>query len=236
MRFGYDIRQFCSSHCLEEYKKGLKVCSYCQKDISAGTEGFLAPAGEKGQFKDFCTAVCMDKYNNMSQHKKPVVKPGVTCSVCLLEKPIDIEYERDGKLVLFCGELCFVAYRFVNSVAPGRCDMCGRYFDFKVLEQHAIFYDNKQQSFCSKSCQNIYIIANRRIVPCSWCKVKKYNFDMIKRYSSTGPSLVMCSLNCLGLHQVSINALNLKKYNDKPRFFLPFLKFTYFTEHNATTA
>ena len=33
-RFGSDIKQFCSNMCLEDYKKGLKVCSYCQKDIS----------------------------------------------------------------------------------------------------------------------------------------------------------------------------------------------------------
>ena len=33
-RFGSDIKQFCSNACLEDYKKGLKVCSYCQKDIS----------------------------------------------------------------------------------------------------------------------------------------------------------------------------------------------------------
>jgi hypothetical protein len=51
VRFGYDIKQFCCSTCLEEFKKGLKVCSYCQKDISSGVEGFLAPVGDKGQFK-----------------------------------------------------------------------------------------------------------------------------------------------------------------------------------------
>jgi hypothetical protein len=51
VRFGYDIKQFCCSTCLEEFKKGLKVCSYCQKDISNGAEGFLAPVGDKGQFK-----------------------------------------------------------------------------------------------------------------------------------------------------------------------------------------
>ncbi|KAH0822440.1 hypothetical protein GEV33_000349 [Tenebrio molitor] len=43
VRFGNDIRQFCSSHCLEEYKKGLKVCSYCQQDMSSESDGFLAP-------------------------------------------------------------------------------------------------------------------------------------------------------------------------------------------------
>lgn len=211
VRFGYDIRQFCSSSCLEEYKKGLKVCSYCQKDISGGGDGFLAPVGDKGHFKDFCSPQCMEKYDIMSNHKKPVVKPGVICSVCRNEKPITIEYEHGGEINLFCSKPCFVAFKFVNTIVPGKCDMCRRFFDDKVLEENTMFYDDAQHSFCSKSCKNIYIIANRRIVPCSWCKVKKYNFDMIRRYSSSGQVLMMCSLNCLSLYQVSVNAVNLKK-------------------------
>lgn len=119
VRFGYDIRQFCSSVCLEEYKKGLKVCCYCQKDISGGPDGFLAPIGDKGQFKDFCSPGCMEKYDVMSNQAKPVAKPGVTCSVCLGEKPITIEYEHKQKMNLFCAEPCFVAFKFVNNIVPG---------------------------------------------------------------------------------------------------------------------
>ena len=40
------------------------MCSYCQKDISGG-EGFLAPIGDKGQFKDFCEQKCLQKYEFM---------------------------------------------------------------------------------------------------------------------------------------------------------------------------
>ena len=81
VRFGYDVRQFCCSICLEEFKKGLKVCSYCQKDISSSTEGFLAPVGEKGQFKDFCTQDCMEKYSKMSSVEPPNMEKKC-CSVC----------------------------------------------------------------------------------------------------------------------------------------------------------
>lgn len=81
VRFGYDVRQFCCSTCLEEFKKGLKVCSYCQKDISSGTEGFLAPVGDKGQFKDFCTQNCMEKYSKMSSSDLPNIEKK-SCSVC----------------------------------------------------------------------------------------------------------------------------------------------------------
>lgn len=81
VRFGCDVRQFCCSTCLEEFKKGLKVCSYCQKDISFSTDGFLAPVGEKGQFKDFCTQDCMEKYSKLNSMEPPATekKP---CSVC----------------------------------------------------------------------------------------------------------------------------------------------------------
>lgn len=81
VRFGCDVRQFCCSTCLEEFKKGLKVCSYCQKDISFSTDGFLAPVGEKGQFKDFCTQDCMEKYSKLNSMEPPTAekKP---CSVC----------------------------------------------------------------------------------------------------------------------------------------------------------
>jgi ribosomal protein L24E len=64
VRFGSDIKQFCSIVSLDDYMKGLKVCSYCQKDISGG-EGFLAPIGENGQFKDFCEQSCLQNYEHM---------------------------------------------------------------------------------------------------------------------------------------------------------------------------
>ena len=41
----------------------------------------------------------------------------------------------------------------------------------------------------------------RKIVACSYCKVKKYNFDMIEKFpnGSSSSSSLYCSLNCLGL-------------------------------------
>ncbi|XP_060536825.1 zinc finger MYM-type protein 2 isoform X2 [Cylas formicarius] len=210
VRFGNDIRQFCTSTCLEQYKKGLKVCSYCQQDMSSGPDGFLAPVGEKGQFKDFCSKTCMEKYDIMTNDRPPKVDPGTICSVCKTEKVITIEFEQDDVKNYFCGEPCFVAFNFVNKISPGKCAMCRRYFHKSILEQHTMYYDNVQYSFCSNSCENIYIIAHRKIVPCSWCKVKKYNFDMIKKYSSNSSVINMCSINCLSLYKVSLSAVSTK--------------------------
>ena len=89
VRFGSNIKQFCSNKCLEDHKKGLKVCCYCQKDISAG-DGFLAPIGNKGQFKDFCAQVCLKKYEN-KQFGKPIEKEVMNCAVCSNEKTVEAE-------------------------------------------------------------------------------------------------------------------------------------------------
>ncbi|XP_003701550.2 zinc finger protein without children [Megachile rotundata] len=213
VRFGYDVRQFCCSTCLEEFKKGLKVCSFCQKDISSGTEGFLAPVGDRGQFKDFCTQECMEKYSKMSSVEPPILEKKC-CSVCEEEKVVHCEVQIDrSEPVAICSEPCFAAFKFVKKVDPDQCSTCKKFFELPNKKSSVVFYENEAHMFCSKTCLNIFIITNRKIVPCNWCKVKKYNFDMIKKELKTGQVMMMCSLNCLTLYQVSINAVSAKRIN-----------------------
>lgn len=89
VRFGSDVKQFCSNVCLEDHKKGLKVCCYCQKNIT-GMDGFLAPIGGKGQFKDFCAPKCLQKYQELHGTKK-IEKEVSKCAVCLVLKPVDVK-------------------------------------------------------------------------------------------------------------------------------------------------
>lgn len=116
VRFGYEIRQFCRSACLDEFKKGLKVCSYCQKDISKDSNGFLASIA--GQFKDFCTQNCMKKYDEMCNTKKKI-SAGI-CSVCNNVDQIRVEILVDGVDHLFCSNPCFSAFIFVNNIVSGK--------------------------------------------------------------------------------------------------------------------
>ncbi|KAI8437733.1 hypothetical protein MSG28_011967 [Choristoneura fumiferana] len=211
VRFGYDIRQFCNSGCLEEFKKGLKICCYCQRDISVGHQGFLAPVGDKGQFKDFCTQQCMEKFDQMS--KSPMPQPvWAKCAVCSLEKGTTIEVEVSEDIVQrLCSDPCFAAFKFVNNIFPDQCRWCKKYFERKVSKCFTIYETSSPDCFCSKSCMNVYISNSRHIVPCNWCKVKKYNFDMIRRVQNSGQVVMMCSLNCLNLYQVSINAVSSRR-------------------------
>lgn len=233
VRFGFDIKQFCTSSCLEEFKKGLKVCSYCQRDISTGSEGFLAPVGDKGHFKDFCTQSCMEKYEQMGCNVPP---PTIIaeCAVCSNSKPVKVEVQLKDKTQKLCSEPCFAAFKFVNNISEGwflsqmfstvshgcnyslcsfsgQCDMCKKYFD--RLKSGSIFFyaEDTPHVFCGKTCMNVYILANRKIVACNWCKVKKYNFDLIRKVSVTGQVLMMCSLNCLTLYQASVNAVTTRR-------------------------
>ena len=213
VRFGYDVRQFCCSTCLEEFKKGLKVCTYCQKDISSSTEGFLAPVGDKGQFKDFCTQDCMEKYSKMSS-VEPLSMERKCCSVCQEEKVVHCVVQIDrSDPVAICSDPCFAAFKFVKKVDPDQCSTCKKFFETPNKKCSVVFYENEAHTFCSKTCLNIFIITNRKIIPCNWCKVKKYNFDMIKKELKTGQVMMMCSLNCLTLYQVSINAVSAKRIN-----------------------
>ncbi|XP_071445619.1 zinc finger MYM-type protein 3 [Hetaerina americana] len=223
VRFGYNIKQFCCSTCLEEFKKGLKTCTYCQKDISTGGEGFLAPVGDKGQFKDFCSPACMEQYDHISSGTRPQTKEAA-CAVCDKVRPVisEVVTRRLGKndessdsnppVYSLCSDPCFAAFKFVNEVKAEQCESCLRYFDTsKPEEKPTIFFHDGGYHCCCRACLNIFILKRRSIVQCNWCRVKKYDFDMIKRMSSSGQVLMMCSLNCLSLYHVSISAVSSRK-------------------------
>lgn len=205
VRFGFDIRQFCCAACLNEFKKGLKTCSCCQKDISSGNEGFLAPVGDKEQFKDFCSQACMRRYDNIANPKKKLRND--ICAVCNNDKPVRVEIILEDKEHNFCSNPCFSAFKFVSNIVADQCGMCSKYFERKATESFTIYSEKRAKVFCTRVCLNIFIVVNRRIVSCQWCKVKKYNFDMILKQQDN-QEIQMCSLNCLTLYGVSISAFS----------------------------
>ncbi|XP_064489301.1 zinc finger MYM-type protein 4-like [Ornithodoros turicata] len=211
VRFGSDIRQFCSGKCLEEFKRGLKVCCLCQKDLSSQTEGFLAPVGEKGHFKDFCSQQCLERYekiNAASSGAAPIKK----CSACNKDAPVKYEVQFKEETHPLCCELCVASFRYRHGLHSNVCENCHQLFDgssnlTEAKEGRTVLHELSPKQFCSKSCVNLFVLSHRKIVPCSWCKVKKYNFDMIERVGEAGAQGQMfCSLNCLSLLKANQSA------------------------------
>ncbi|XP_017092048.2 zinc finger MYM-type protein 3 isoform X1 [Drosophila bipectinata] len=207
VRFGFDVRQFCCAGCLNTFKKGLKTCSCCQKDISGGQEGFLAPVGDKDQFKDFCSQACLRRYDSMCNPRRKLRTD--MCGVCNNEKPVRVEMLLEDREHYFCSNPCFSAFKFVSNVNADPCAMCSKYFERRSAEAYTIYNEHQTPKvFCSRVCINVYIIVNRHIVSCQWCKVKKYNFDMIYQLSGQEDHdtlTLTCSINCLTMHGVSCN-------------------------------
>uniref|UniRef100_A0A182TCI6 TRASH domain-containing protein n=1 Tax=Anopheles maculatus TaxID=74869 RepID=A0A182TCI6_9DIPT len=208
VRFGFSVCQFCSAGCLEIYKKALKTCSYCQQTIGKQNKGFelrVARAGELGVLKDFCSAICHKMYqaclNPTLKHKLHV------CGVCNHAKMAKLIVHLEGREHYFCSTPCFSAFKFVNNVNPDECAMCKDFFERKSNASYTIYQQGQASrldpmAFCTKMCLNLYISTSREIVPCNWCKVKKYTFDMILRPSTMERH---CSLHCLTLSEMSTN-------------------------------
>ena len=88
----------------------------------------------------------------------------------------------------------FHVFKFDVVLFSDHCDMCKKYFDKSKTEVYSVYYDDAPHSFCCKTCMNVYILANRKIVPCNWCKVRADVplCEQIDKYSNT---LILNSLN-----------------------------------------
>nr|XP_022917204.1 zinc finger MYM-type protein 3-like [Onthophagus taurus] len=174
VRFGTEIKQFCKNSCLWEHKRGQMFCTVCQAIVSDNT------------FHGLCSLLC----NNVSKG----VKEKAICAVCKVQKNENVVYDNNGRIYRFCGDPCFLAYKYVNNVCPIQCEFCKKCFNFDKLDYSFWFLD-KKHDLCSEDCKKLFIATNRKIVHCKTCNVKKYDFDMITVIFS-GENFTICSLNC----------------------------------------
>lgn len=67
----------------------MRLCAFCQKDLSSASDSFSAPVGSDGAFKDFCSQGCMKKYEDLLNSDVEIIRveqgkarPSNKCSVC----------------------------------------------------------------------------------------------------------------------------------------------------------
>ncbi|KAK3098409.1 hypothetical protein FSP39_019220 [Pinctada imbricata] len=215
LRVGNLVKQFCTNLCYMEFKKRQKLCECCQKDISKAPEAFVAPVGKDGMFKDFCSQTCLQKYEDTDveivgverPHKTKVPPAGLfSCSVCGKNKTCKHEIRLQGKCHRLCSDLCFSAFQYANKLVMSTCDNCGVFCFNEGMQPQYIQFEGQQKRFCSFMCVNKFKTDNKKTVLCAWCNCKKSNFDMIERVDANNKYQLFCSLNCLSLYRVNLQA------------------------------
>ncbi|CAG5134433.1 unnamed protein product, partial [Candidula unifasciata] len=213
LKIGNNMRPFCKHKCYSEFKKKLRLCSFCQRDVTAEPGAFTAIVGADNKFREFCSQACMknteSQINNvevLSVEKGHVRQETITCSVCRKQGPVKYTVRLQDEWSKLCSDLCLSAFQYTNKISMGRCDSCGVPCTTEEAKAHFIQHEGKVKRFCSDLCVNSFRTANSRPIPCGWCGTKKLNFDMIERLDTENKVQLFCSLNCLSLYRVSLQA------------------------------
>ncbi|BFZ09918.1 hypothetical protein BsWGS_12957 [Bradybaena similaris] len=213
LKIGNNMRPFCKNRCYLEFTKKLRLCSFCQRDVTSEPGAFTAIVGADKKFREFCSQACVKSMESLvnnvevlSLEKGHLKQETIICSVCRKQAPIKYTVRLQNQLNKLCSELCLSAFQYTNKISMGRCDSCGVPYTAEEAQAHNIQYEGKVKRFCSDMCVNVFRKANSRVMPCGWCATKKLNFDMIERLDTENKFQLFCSLNCLSLYRVSLQA------------------------------
>jgi len=129
-----------------------------------------------------------------------------TCSVCKKVAPPLREVVVGGVRHQLCSEACFTKFRHDNRVLADECSHCNKATSPEVLAANTMQFNGASHHFCSAACTTAFRAAHQRNMPCEWCGAVRSNFDMVERVESGGPVKLFCTLNCLSLFRVNLQA------------------------------
>ena len=223
-----EMKPFCKQSCMEEYQKRLKLCANCNREVRLDTNSFMAPIVTTGgtTFRDFCSTRCHTNFSNKMKNDttnnddeveivgssvEPPRKTRVTavrakCAVCGKLREVKHEVNFDGKNNKLCSETCFAAFRYANKLAMNHCSQCGAFCVNEGSNPHSIQFEGQLKRFCSVKCVSAFKVGKTKVQPCAWCGTKKHNFDMIERVDANNKYQLFCSLSCLSLYRVNLQA------------------------------
>ncbi|CAL1544797.1 unnamed protein product [Lymnaea stagnalis] len=210
LKIGNDMRPFCKPRCVTEFKKKLRLCAFCQRDIAAMPGSFKAMIGSHGQMKEFCTQGCFKK---MEEQVNAIEFLSIqnnasleSCTVCEKQYITKYSFKHRGDVHRLCSDLCLSAFQYMNKIDLNKCDRCKKLCMAEEVQAHFVQFEGTMKRFCSDECVNDFRRINSKVVPCSWCTTKKLNFDMIERLDSDNKFQMFCSLTCLSLYRVNLQA------------------------------
>ena len=216
VRFGDVVRQFCCVKCLEQYKRRLKSCSFCQKELNQSLKQTVYFKDSNGPMKprEFCNNQCVMNYKEIREKKiqQDLCEPGEFeeaefCSICsvYVETNNDAaaletyKIDHGGQTYFCCSKTCVAALRYQLAIKTLICDGCYK-FNWPLAGGTVLRFSGKIKIFCTKRCQSLFVLRTRKIQVCICCKVKKYAFDLVEQYNhENGLSVLFCSLNCMNI-------------------------------------
>ncbi|XP_035825720.1 uncharacterized protein LOC101855726 isoform X2 [Aplysia californica] len=214
LKIGNEVRPFCKSKCYSEFRRMLRLCAFCQKNLSSVPDAVTKTVGGS-KTKEFCSKECLKKmeeqFNDveiLDAKNAPVISgdTSLACAVCLKKGAMKHTVRIGDKTSALCSDLCLSAFQYTNKIGMNRCESCGNLCTAEEMQAHFVQFEGQMRHFCSDSCVNRFRVLKTKMVPCSWCSTSKPNFDMIERLDVESKYQLFCSLNCLSLYRVNLQA------------------------------
>lgn len=105
-----------------------------------------------------------------------------------------------------CSEACFTKFRRDNRVVADECGRCNKATAAEILATNTVQFNGASHRFCGVACMGAFRAEHQRNIACDWCSAVRSNFDMVERVDDGGPVKLFCSLNCLSLYRVNLQA------------------------------
>lgn len=185
---------------MNAFKKSIATCVNCAKDIENDSSAIIATRkiGSSEETVVYCSESCQTAGSSAGS--------STTCSVCAKVAPPLREVMVSGVRHQLCSEACFTKFRHDNRVLADECSQCSKATSPEVLAANTMHFNGASHRFCSAECTAAFRAQRQRNVPCEWCGAVRSNFDMVERVDSSGPVKLFCTLNCLSLFRVNLQA------------------------------
>ena len=129
-----------------------------------------------------------------------------TCAACHKMSSVKHEVSFEGRIHKICSDTCFSAFRNENKLSLNMCEECGRYVYEEGCHPQTMQFEGSTKRFCGQACVATFKKSKARIVACAWCHIRKPNFDMVERLDVNHKVQLFCTLNCLSLFRVNLQA------------------------------
>jgi len=181
----------------------MATCASCAKDIENDSSAIVSTRKATGNSEEtvaYCSTLCQQTAKSSARN--------TTCSVCGQVAPPLREVVVGGIRHQLCSEPCFTKFRRDNRVlADDECSQCSKATSADVLAANLMQFNGTTHRFCSAQCTTAFRAEHQRNVACEWCGTVRSNFDMVERVDSAGaPVKLFCTLNCLSLFRVNLQA------------------------------